>query len=173
MATAAADKDTLNVTEQADGTVLVDDPDHQGSQPHDDDLDHDDDHDGDADQGGEGRAEGSAVDARTTAQEAVEDATLTDPEREAIRARRREERRTKKDAARQREVDMQRELSSRDRVIDEMRQRLLQVENRNVAADVAQLDTSITETARAVDYYKGVIEEGTKKQDGRTVAEAT
>lgn len=64
----------------------------------------------------------------------------TEEEREAIRARRRQERQERKQRAKEREESNRRAIAARDSEIAQLRQRLDQVEHRNSAADLAQID---------------------------------
>jgi hypothetical protein len=169
----------MTIDEQGDGSVLITDlldlgrPDTttppaekaDGGQV-DGDQGHDD---ADADAARADGADGGGGEA----DERVTDQTLTDPEREAVRERRRQERANKKAAQREREHGYKQELVVRDRVIQELSERLLQIEQRGVANDVAQLDTAMRRAGQAVEYFKGVIAEATTKQDGTTVADAT
>ena len=153
----------LAVEEQQDGSVLVNDlEDHQD--------------DGANQEGGAKDGQAASGDRGSGDQGAddhVNDGNLSGDEREAIRERRRQERANKKVAARQREDGLKEALSQRDRVINEMRERLLQVEQRGVAADAAQIDVAINRAKNATSYFKGIIEEATNKKDGATVADAT
>lgn len=156
------DNPALILTEQADGSALVEDPSDLSA--------------GHEEGGQEGAQEGGeGGDSRTTssARDEQVDHNLNDAEREAIRERRRQERANKKASQRERETTLRQELATRDEVIRGMQERLASIDNRNSAADVAQLDNAIQRASGAVEYFKGVIEEGTKKQDGRTVADAT
>jgi hypothetical protein len=121
----------------------------------------------------------STVERSADAQHASEDAALdrnndlSEEEREQIRARRREERRNKKSAQREREDNLRAELASRDAQLAEMRDRVANIEQRGTAADLAQLEQGMQRAVQSVQYYKGVIEEATKRQDGAMVADAT
>lgn len=96
-----------------------------------------------------------------------------DDEREAIRARRREERRNRKLAAREREDTLRRELASRDAIINDMRGRLEAVERRNTGSEVAQLEQAKKRTAQEYAYFKDQIRIATEAGNGTAVAEAT
>lgn len=103
----------------------------------------------------------------------VTDEDITDDEREAIRARRREERRNRKQHAREREFTLKRELASRDAVINELQARQDAIERRNAGSELAQLDTAKRNIAQAYNYYKDQIRVASEKGDGTSVAEAT
>lgn len=158
----------LTIEELGDGSVTVVDPlDPQApnTQGGGDLADHADDSELDAPStpGGTEHPEDAAALAGAT----------SDAEREAIRERRRQERRDKKEAAKQREQWFKDQLSQRDRLISEMSERLRGVEDRTIQADLVQLDTAIQRANGAHQYYKDMVAEATKKQDGNAVAEAT
>lgn len=119
----------------------------------------------------ERRAEGFADD--NEAEEQVNDESITDDEREAIRARRREERKNRKQHAKEREDTLKRELAARDAVINELRARQDAIEHRNTGSELAQLDTAKRNIAQAYNYYKDQIRVASEKGDGASVAEAT
>lgn len=107
------------------------------------------------------------------ADEQVNDESITDDEREAIRARRREERRNRKQHAREREDTLRRELAARDAVINELRARQDAIEHRNTGSELAQLETAKRNISQAYNYYKDQIRVASEKGDGAAVAEAT
>lgn len=92
---------------------------------------------------------------------------------EAKRERRRLERQQKRERARAREDNFRNELAARDRIIDEMRERMQIFERRNTGADIANLDARIRHEESQVTYLKQVIADGTASQNGQAVAEAT
>lgn len=97
----------------------------------------------------------------------------TDEEREAIRARRREERKERKLLQRQREQSLRQELAARDAVINQMQQQLATLTGKSNQSEIAQLDAAIKQCVDAHQYFKSQIEEGTKVGDGKIVADAT
>ena len=119
----------------------------------------------------ERRAESSLEE--DSAEEQVNDESITDDEREAIRARRREERKNRKQHAKEREDTLKRELAARDAVINELRARQDAIEHRNTGSELAQLDTAKRNIAQAYNYYKDQIRVASEKGDGASVAEAT
>jgi hypothetical protein len=94
-------------------------------------------------------------------------------EREAIRARRREERKHRKEAQREREETLRRELASRDTVINELRAKVDVIERRNSGTELAQLDTAKKQTIQAYNYFKDQIRIATEQGNGAAVADAT
>lgn len=106
-----------------------------------------------------------------------EDAELNaadgEDEREAIRARRREERRHRKEAQREREDTLRRELAARDAVIDELRQKVNVIENRNVGSELAQIGNAKQQAGQAYAYFRDQIAIASEAGNHRAVAEAT
>lgn len=96
-----------------------------------------------------------------------------DEEREAIRARRRQERHDKKEASRQREAQARREKEMLRKENEELAQRLAVLERRSQGSDFAQLDNAINQTGQAIVYLKEQIKIATEAGDGATVADAT
>lgn len=128
--------------------------------------------------GTESSSETSGNDAKGSAEEGeadeqVNDESITDDEREAIRARRREERKNRKQHAKEREDTLKRELAARDAVINELRARQDAIEHRNTGSELAQLETAKRNIAQAYNYYKDQIRIASENGDGASVAEAT
>lgn len=101
------------------------------------------------------------------------DAAASDADREAIRARRRQERKDRKDRRVAREDNYKLELAARDQLIDDMRTRLQAIERRNSGSELAQIDGRIKHEERNIQYLREVIADGTKVANGEAVAEAT
>lgn len=100
-------------------------------------------------------------------------AAATEDERQVIRERRRQERADKKRVAREREDNLRRELSIRDQQLDELRGQIAHQQRRFMQSDAAQIDAGLQRAQEAAAYFKSIISEATKKQDGAAVAEAT
>lgn len=98
---------------------------------------------------------------------------LSAEEREAIRERRRKERHHKKQAQREREDTLRRELSARDSIINEMRAKLDVIERRNTGSEMAQLENSKKQATQAYNFFKDQIRVGTESGNGAAVADAT
>lgn len=96
-----------------------------------------------------------------------------DEEREAIRERRREERKHRKLAQREREDTLRRELASRDAIINELRGKVDVIERRNSGSEVAKLEEAKRQTAEAYGFFKNQIRVATEAGNGAAVAEAT
>lgn len=96
-----------------------------------------------------------------------------DAERDAIRERRRIERRNRKTAQREREETLRRELASRDNVINELRQKVDVIERRNQGSELAQLDAAKKQVSQAYNYYKSQIALASEAGNHAMVADAT
>lgn len=103
----------------------------------------------------------------------TEDEGDTDEEREAIRERRRQERKHRKQVQREREESLRRELAARDTVINELRGKVEVIERRNAGSEVAQVENAIKQAESAQAFFKNQIHVATEAQNGAAVAEAT
>lgn len=97
----------------------------------------------------------------------------TDEERESIRERRRQERHNRKQAQRHREETLRRELSARDSIINELRQKVDLIERRNTGSEAAQLENAKKQVAQSYNFFKDQIRVATEAGNGAAVAEAT
>lgn len=97
----------------------------------------------------------------------------SDEEREAIRERRREERKNRKLAQREREDTLRRELAARDAVINEMRSKLDVIERRNSGSELAQIENGKKQAAQAYQFFKDQIRVAGEAGNHAAVAEAT
>lgn len=143
---------------------------------HDDDDEHDeDDSEGEGSDSGEDSddsagGEGEEGDERTLKHD---DSDETEKEREEIRARRRIERRTRKEAQRAREENLRNDLAARDKVIEQLNARIGAIEHRGGVNEVAQIDGAIRQLGSTYVALKQQLETGTENNDGRAVADAT
>lgn len=101
------------------------------------------------------------------------DNAADDDEREVIRERRRLERKNRKQAQREREDTLRRELASRDAIINELRQKVDIIEQRNSGSELAQLENGKREVARAYNFFKDQIRIAGEAGNHAAVAEAT
>ena len=129
----------LPVKEQEDGTLLVaveaeNDPFAEDKQD-DDDV--------------EEKAEGGQVDSDDDDGDGE-----TEDERERIREARREERRLKKDLAKQREASAKHKISALERRNEELARRLAAVESTATSYQFAQVDKALEDEATRVEYAK-------------------
>lgn len=87
------------------------------------------------------------------------DGEEVDDEREHIRERRREERRLRKEQRQDRERRAKLLISSQQRTIDELNQRLQTVERRTSGSEIAQIDRAIQEAQAEIDRAQAAIKE--------------
>lgn len=134
------------VQETKDGSVVIKDPTGNIGEPprEDDEDDHDD----------------------PPAEEA------TDPEREAIRAARREERQLKKQFKKVKAEEDNRLINTLRRQNEQMAERLAVLEKRTAGSDLARLDKAIEDGNLRLQYAKLKIKEATEMADGTALAEA-
>lgn len=157
MSTQTKDKDDLNVKEQVDGTVVVDLP---------KDMLEDEDvpqstHEEDSDE----------------ADEAARDAELAtggevDPEKEAIRAQRRDKRKAKKEYHKQVQVEKDLRLNHLSRVNQELTERIANLEKKSHGTDIARLESAIEDNRTRMAFAKQKIAEATENQNGELLASA-
>ena len=113
-------------------------------------------------------------DADTTARVDAELAQASnDAEREAIRAKRRQERKDR-DARRNERMDsLTRQTEALQRQLQEQNEQLSILRNANAGAQLSQVDAAIAQAESTVNQYKAIIADAATKGDGPTVAEAT
>jgi hypothetical protein len=95
-----------------------------------------------------------------------------DPERVALREARREERRLKKQISREKTKESNQLINVLKRQNEQMAERLAVLEKRTAGADVARLDKAIEDSQLRVQYAKMKIAEAAKIGDGQGVADA-
>ena len=115
-------------------------------------------------------AEGGQVD--EAQDEEGPDGLENDPDREAIRAARREERRLKKQLHREKTRESSSLINSLRKQNEALAERLAKVEQRTSGAELARLDKSIDDTAVQVEYAKMKIREAMDSRDGDAMVQA-
>jgi hypothetical protein len=149
---------TLEVAEERDGSAVVQLPEGEKSpQGTREDFSKDSDDSDDRDEGSEDSSEG------------VSD---SDPDREAIRAARREERQLKKQLQRARQTESTQLINSLKRQNEQMAERLAVLEKRTAGSDMARLDKAIEDGHLKLQYAKMQIKKSTEVADGTGLAEA-
>jgi hypothetical protein len=144
------DKLELQVQEDADGSAVVQLPEGEGPQnQHDDDDDHDEGHNDGGNSSGD-----------------------IDPEREAIRAARREERHLKKKLTRAKTQESNHLINALKRQNEQMAERLAVLEKRTAGSDLARLDKAIEDAQVKLQWSKMKIKEATEMADGAALADA-
>jgi hypothetical protein len=150
----------LQVSEEQDGSAVVQLPDDETS-PQADDLDarNQDDDDDDHDDGGAAPQNDSQSDS-------------TDPEREAIRAARREERKLKKQLHREKARESNHLISALKKQNNELAERIAQLEKRTSGAELARVDKAIDDAGVQVEFAKMKMKEAVTQQDGDALVQA-
>jgi len=95
----------------------------------------------------------------------------TDEDREKIREARREERRLKKELAKQREVSAKHKISALERKNEELARRLAAVENTAASYQFAQVDKAIEDEATRVEYAKMKLLQASQNNDAAAQVE--
>lgn len=129
------------------------------------DIEENDDHDESDDHEEKGEQQKSDDDELDNAED--------EDEREAIRARRREERKHRKQAQREREDTLRRELASRDAIINELRSKVEVIERRNSGSELAQIENGKKQAAQAYQFFKEQIRIAGEAGNHAAVADAT
>jgi hypothetical protein len=96
-----------------------------------------------------------------------------DEEREAIRARRREERHAKKQKSKEREHAKDRLVASLQMQVQDLNERLSQVDRRQSGTDFAKLEEELNQAIVTANEAKEHLKNAAEAQDGIGVAEAT
>jgi hypothetical protein len=156
MSTETQDKlDDIKVSEEKDGSVVVDLPDHiQSPDASDDDDDKDD---------GKETAHADGGD--------VDEADHPD-DTEAIRAARRNQRRARKEMIKQKNVEKDIRLQNLQRQNQELMERLSVVERKTHSADVARIDKALEDQELRLQYAKMKMAEATSASDGDAFSKA-
>ena len=153
----ASDKLELQVSEEVDGSAVVQMPEGEApGVPAAEDKDDD-------------------KDTRLSASEDNDDDDDTpdaDPEREKIRQARREERKLKKQLHREKAKESNQLINMLKKQNDQMAERIAQLEKRTAGADMARLDKAIEDAQLRLQYAKMKIAEATKAGDGAALADA-
>ena len=97
----------------------------------------------------------------------------TDEAREEIRARRRNERKSRGQRNRERVEALERSLQAITEQNRTLQQQVSSIQDVNTGSQLAQVDAAIDQANKAAEHFKRVIAEAATKQDGNTLAEAT
>lgn len=101
------------------------------------------------------------------------DSAETDEEREAIRARRRVERKSRAQRNRERVEALERNLQAVTEQNRVLQQQVSSIQDVNAGSQLAQVDSAITQANQAAEHFKRLIADAATKNDGKTLAEAT
>jgi hypothetical protein len=164
---AEKDEKDLPIREQEDGTVLVAVEEDKGpfedqkknEKASDDGVDSDDDEDDDSEssQAADNSSKG--------------DDEENDDDRERIREARREERKLKKELAKQREASSKHKISSLERRNEELARRLAAVESTAASFQFAQVDKAIDDETTRVEYAKMKLLQAAQSNDAAAQVE--
>jgi hypothetical protein len=108
----------------------------------------------------------------TSEEQHEEDSAQNDEEREAIRARRRQERQDKKRHRQDKEESYRREIEGLRRQVSDMNEWKNTVEQRRVQSGIGQIDRSMKEANDAIEIAKQAIREATETQNGAALVDA-
>lgn len=101
------------------------------------------------------------------------DEAETDEAREEIRARRRNERKSRGQRNRERVEALERSLQAITEQNRTLQQQVSSIQDVNTGSQLAQVDAAITQANQAAEHFKRVIADAATKNDGTTLAEAT
>lgn len=165
----AEKENNIPVKEQEDGSALValeQEKDHFGDEEKAktevkaEEADHDDE-DGD---------EGEEVEVQAQ-DEGEQEPEETDEDRERIREARREERKLKKELAKQRDITARNKISALEKRNEELARRLAAVESASASYQFAQLDKAIEDEATRVEYAKMKLVQAAQANDANAQVE--
>ena len=96
----------------------------------------------------------------------------TEEEAEARKERNRQRRAESKNRRKEYVESLKRELSARDRIINEMNQRLATVERKSTGSEMAQLENAEKEAVQAYNYFKDINAKAIEQANGQVAIEA-
>lgn len=97
----------------------------------------------------------------------------TDEDREEIRARRRNERKSRGQRNRERVEALERNLQSLTEQNRALQQQVGSIQDVNTGSQLAQVDTAINQANQAAEHFKNVIAQAASRGDGKSIADAT
>jgi len=145
----------LQVAEELDGSAVVQLPDSEPSPQASESSNNDDDDDGPSGD-----------------YDAKDDISDNDPEREAIRAARREERKLKKQLHREKARESNHLISALKKQNNALADRLAVLEKKTSGAELARVDKAIDDAGVQVEYAKMKMKEAVSAQDGESLVQA-
>lgn len=161
----------LNITEEADGSIVVDGIENQeaGNESLENDK-------GNSDEGGSTAADDSAGHADDSGSSDAEQGATADEDHEddteAIRQAKRDRRRSKKQYQRQQQKEKDLKFNQILQQNRDLQQRLQAVEQRTHGAELGRIDKAIEDQGVRINYAKMKISEATKNQDGDAMTDA-
>lgn len=122
------------------------------------------------------KEEAQEDDERLTKSEDTDDEEGHDEETDEERAARTERNRQRRAESKQKRKDyvesLKRELAARDRIINEMNQRLSTVERKSSGSEMAQLDQAEQEAIKAYNYFKDINAKAIEQANGQVAIDA-
>lgn len=118
-------------------------------------------------------ADDNEDDEKTAKVDSELDEAETDEAREEIRARRRNERKSRSQRNRERVEALERNLQAITEQNRALQQQVSSIQDVNTGSQLAQVDAAITQANQAAEHFKRVIADAATKNDGATLAEAT
>jgi hypothetical protein len=152
-----AQDEQIEVKEAVDGSAVVDLPDNIPNPQAEDSGDSDDDRDN--------RDDANVADSASEDDDHPDDS-------EALRAAKRDRRRTKKQLVRQTNAEKELKLQMLERQNQELIQRLSVVERKTHSADLARIDKAIEDSELRINYAKMKLSEAAEARDGNAMAKA-
>ncbi len=152
-----AQDEQIEVKEAVDGSAVVDLPDNIPNPQAEDSGDSDDDRDN--------RDDANVADSASEDDDHPDDS-------EALRAAKRDRRRTKKQLVRQTNAEKELKLQMLERQNQELIQRLSVVERKTHSADLARIDKAIEDSELRINYAKMKLSEAAESRDGNAMAKA-
>jgi len=146
------DDEKIVVNEGQDGSAVIELPDHIQGDDHDDDNDDSSASNGDSDSGG--------------------DDDVAPPDETEYQRARREKRRAKRELAKRSSAEKDVKLQMLERKNQELMERLMVVEKKHHASDLAQLDKAIEDQEMRLQYAKMKLAEATTARDGEALTKA-
>lgn len=101
------------------------------------------------------------------------DGAETEEDREAIRVRRRAERKSRAQRNRERVEALERNLQAITEQNRALQQQVSSIQDSAAGSQLAQVDAAIAQANQAAEHFKGLIASAASKNDGKTLAEAT
>jgi len=155
----ATEKLEMQVDESKDGSAIAQLPEGMTNPQADDDEDQDD-------------GPRSSVGSEDLDDDSGEGSTTDDPEREAIRAARREERKLKKQLHREKARESNHLITALRKQNSQMAERVALLEKRTSGAELARVDKAIDDAGTRLEYAKMKLQEAVNTRNGAEVTKA-
>jgi hypothetical protein len=154
------DKLELQVAEEADGSAVVQMPQNDNDEP------------SKASASSQNEDSDASDEAQRPQNDEDEDIQDDDPEREALRAARREERKLKKQLHREKARESNHLITALRKQNQELAQRVATLETKTSGAELARLDKAIDDAQTRVEYAKMKLQDAVNSRNGEEVTKA-